>query len=242
MTIEGRVRDAFAVADAFEPSPDLFARVRGSIEEDRAYRRRRARVLLAVTAWIAVLAIVLMAGWAADGTRLPFWAIQVTSTALMVSVVVVGGPVIRRYGERFEAAVFHADPATGSHVLRLLDIAYYLVFGAYVLMTLRFAPTVPWAGTGRIIGEELDRIGGLLLLMGLMHAALVLALPVVGLVFTANERRIRRARAGLPKKGTDLVVERIDTVITVLAWIAGALLALDAIVIVIQLVLGLSGM
>jgi hypothetical protein len=191
-----------------------------------------------LVAAVVAVAVFLFMAWRIDGTRLPFWAIETATTAVMVAVVVFAGPAIRRYGERFEAAVFHGNESAGTHVLRLLDIAYYLVFSAYTIMTLRFAPPVSWASMGRIINEELDRLGGLLLMMGLLHVLLVLALPVVGLIFTANERRMVRAARGAPRRGADLVVERVDIAITIASWVFGGVAALWAVSLAIQLVLG----
>jgi len=242
MTFEDRVRDAFALANDFQPSADLFARVRRSIEEDKAYRRRRAAVLRWTAAAALALGLFVAIAWRLDGTTIPFWAIEAATTALMATVVLVAGPVVRRFGERFESAVFHADPGAGSNVLRLLDIAYYLIFSAYVVMTISFERTVVGSSVAREIGEEVDRVGGLLLLMGVLHIALVVALPVVGLVFSANERRARRSRLGSSAPPPDRSSERIDTAITWAAWVLAGLAALWAASTAIQLVvIGLGG-
>ncbi len=52
---ETRVRESLATGvGATEPAPDLFARVRGSIEEDRRRRRVRLRIVVAVASLIGV--------------------------------------------------------------------------------------------------------------------------------------------------------------------------------------------
>ena len=62
-----------------------------------------------------------------------------------------------------------------------MDIAYYLVFGAYVVMTTTLARPPSW---GMFVGadqlwREAARAGGLLLLMGVLHGLNLLILPIV---------------------------------------------------------------
>ncbi|MBI2237588.1 MAG: hypothetical protein HYU54_03565, partial [Actinobacteria bacterium] len=45
MSLEERLREVLRRTDEYEPSPDLFARVRRSIEEDAAHRRRIRRAV-----------------------------------------------------------------------------------------------------------------------------------------------------------------------------------------------------
>ena len=108
------------------------------------------------------------------------------------AVVVVLGPAIRRFGETYERAVFQSSPEVGSGVLRLLDIAYYLVFAGYVLMTTRLAPPTAYEQfeVGRQIREASLRVGGLLLEMGVLHALTLVALPMIA--FVANSTRTGR--------------------------------------------------
>ena len=242
MTFEQIVGDALHAADDYEPSPDLFAKVQRSIDEDAAHRRRVRRVF----AWLAV-GIAAVLGYlaltvdVAGGTvTMSFRALEVLMTALMVVVVAVLGPAIRRFGETYEREVFSAGPETGARVLRLLDIAYYLVFGAYILMTLVFDPALEFGGTlTDWIRAELVRLGGLLLMMGLLHVALLLALPVAGLVFSANQRQIRLAHGAV---STDPLVGRTDKAITIAAWIIAGLVVLQLVGIVLNLVLlGVGG-
>ena len=52
MTVEQRLRDALHRADGYAPSPDLFARVQRSIEEDRAHRRRMGKITIGIGAGV----------------------------------------------------------------------------------------------------------------------------------------------------------------------------------------------
>ena len=71
----------------------------------------------------------------------------------------------------------------------LTDIAYYLIFTAFILFTITFEP--PTTGSSRQANQwkhEVVRIGGILLLMGLLHAANVVALPMIGRLLSLNRR------------------------------------------------------
>ena len=198
MTLEQRITDALATVDELEPSVDLWARVNRSIEEDRAHRRRLRRVLIAVA---VVLAGLVAAGWVFStvttlGTIAVDWkAMEVIEAVALVMIMIALGPAIRRFGDGYAGIVFRANPPTGERFIRLLDVAYYLTFGGYVLLTSEFER--PIEATLRL-GEQVQtgsgRIGGLLLLMGVLHAVTVVVLPLIGLVFTATWRQRPLAR------------------------------------------------
>ncbi len=195
MTFEQLVGDALHAADTYEPSPDLFARVQRSIDEDAAYRRRARRVAL----------------WVAAG------------------VLAVPGYLVAT-----------VDVAAGVAVMSF-DIAYYLIFTAYILMTLVFDPALEFGGTfPDWLRGELVRLGGLLLMMGVLHVALLVALPIAGLVFSANQRQVRLTHGAV---STDPFVDRVDKAITIAAWIVAGLVVLQLIGGVLNglLLLGPSG-
>ena len=48
--------------------------------------------------------------------------------AFLITIVLVLGPLIKRYGKGYAADVFRANPRTGKSYLVLMDIAYYLIF------------------------------------------------------------------------------------------------------------------
>ena len=246
MTIDQLVGDALRAADDYDPSPDLFAKVQRSIGEDVAHRRRVRNVLLAVGGAVGIIAIyVFLTVDVAPGTEaraftdrvtMPFVALEILVTVVMVGLVVVLGPMIRRFGETYERDVFRSNAGTGESVLRLLDIAYYLIFGAYVVMTLVYDPALEFGGTlPDWVRGELGRVAGLLLLMGVLHVMLLVALPVAGLVHSANERRRRISNGAVPH---DALADRIDRYITVAAWVVGLVVVGDLVIAVIGLVLG----
>lgn len=224
MTFEEQVGRALHAADTFEPSPDLFARVTRSIEEDAAHRQRIRSLVVSVTIAIGILGVFLLVVVdRIEGEIIaPFWALEVVTTITMLAIVLSLGPAIRRFGTSFESDVFRSDQPTGRSFLTLIDIAYYMVFGAYTLMTIRYAPPAEFAGStpdlAMIFSHETGRIAGLLLLMGLLHTVTLIALPVTGLVHSANTRRAKRFTLGdsapVPHRRND----HVDKWVTATVW------------------------
>jgi hypothetical protein len=192
MNIEQRLTDALRAADTTEPSGDLFARVVHSIEEDQEHRRR---VIGSAVASLATIAALVIVGFLAleDGPhglqiRLP--VIELIEIVALVALIVVLGPAIRRFGRGYANDLWPATPATATALLRLLDIAYLLVFIGYILMSTE----LDFGTSGVLVAEQVQeagyRIGGLVLVMGLLHAVTIMALPVVALV--SNSTRVGR--------------------------------------------------
>jgi hypothetical protein len=73
-------------------------------------------------------------------------------------------------------------------MMRLLDLAYYLVFAGFVLGTVEFLD--PLEASRLTLGEQLEdaaiRIGGLLLTMGVLHAITLIALPLTALIVNST--------------------------------------------------------
>ncbi len=111
-----------------------------------------------------------------------WWQLELVTAAVLVVIVGVLGPLIRRFGRAYAGDVFRANPRTGKSYLVLMDFAYYLVFGAYVLFVVQFTRDHLWTTTvgGAQLQASTLRVGGLLLLMGLLHGFNVLTLPIVG--------------------------------------------------------------
>ena len=121
-----------------------------------------------------------------------WWMLELVTAAILVAIVLVLGPLIKRFGRAYAGDVFQANPRTGKSYLLLMDVAYYLIFGAYVLFVVQFTRDVTW--TQQVGGAQLQastlRIGGLLVLMGVLHGFNVLTLPIVGRLFTLNRRLV----------------------------------------------------
>ena len=241
MTIEELLAETLQRADDYLPSPDLFAKVQRSIEEDAAHRRRVRRAtmwaaggLVSAMAWIAAFLDI-----GNGGGRMPWWTVEVLTIAVLVVSVLVLGPLIRRFGEDLALEVFHSHQDTSERFLALLDIAYYLIFAAFILMTTSFSAQADWGS--RLAAQvefELVRVGALLLLMGVLHAITIAFLPVMGLVLASNWWRTARRALGPEAPDPGQEAKTADRVATVIVWVAAAFIALQALGLV-PLALGL---
>jgi hypothetical protein len=119
-----------------------------------------------------------------------WWVLEIITIVVLAAVVAVLGPLIKRFGRAYAADVFRANPRTGKSYLVLMDFAYYLIFVAYILFSVKWEPDTGWEQ--QVNAEQLQasvmRLGGLLLLMGLLHGLNVLTLPIIGRIFTLNRR------------------------------------------------------
>jgi hypothetical protein len=111
-----------------------------------------------------------------------WWVLELIATLGLVAILLVLGPVIKRFGKSYAADIFRSNPRTGKSYLVLMDIAYYLIFIAYILFTTSFERDSGW--TQEVGAAQLEstavRIGGMLLLMGILHGLNVITLPVIG--------------------------------------------------------------
>ncbi len=192
-TLEQRLQDALmADATARQPSPDLFARVRGSIADDRL-RRTRIKARLGVIALLVAALISVIYGtsnYEQGRILMEWWVLEAITTVVLVGLALWLGPFIKRFGRAYAADVFRANPATGKSFILLADIVYYLIFGAYILFSVRFQKELIWSET---VGPaqlqwEVARLGGILLIIGILHGANIILMPVIGRLFSLNRQ------------------------------------------------------
>ena len=191
--LESRLQDALAQgAGAVDGSPDLFARVRLSIDDDRRIRRQHRRLaVLAACIFGALAALTFAFTDTREGALLmDWWVLELFANALLVGIALWLGPLIKRFGKSYAADVFRANPRTGKSFIVLTDIAYYLIFFSYVLFTMSFQLKGGWGQTvgGAQLQHEVARIGGILLILGILHGLNLIALPVMGRLLTMNRR------------------------------------------------------
>jgi hypothetical protein len=191
--VEQRLRDALVdEADALDESEDLFARVTLSIEDDRLLRRQRRRRIGVIGCLVgALIAVVLATTERTKGEIvMDWWVLELIWFAGMVFLALWLGPFIKRFGKSYAADVFRANPRTGKSFIVLMDVAYYLIFFAFILFTVQFEPSSDWAQT--VNANQLQactvRLGGILLIVGLLHGLNVLMLPIIGRILTLNRR------------------------------------------------------
>ncbi len=180
-----------------DPSPDLFARIRTGIDADRRRRRNRRQRLVAVGATVASLAAALTAFVYRQGElHMNWWILELIAFALLAAIALILGPFIKRFGRSYAADVFRSNPSTGKSFIVLTDFAYYLIFSAYILFTTTIDRPREWAAdVGAMqVQHTLVRIGGILLIVGLLHGVNLLVLPVIGRLLTLNRRLDQQMR------------------------------------------------
>src|SRR6478736_8872688 len=191
--LETRLHDALGEAGSHtHPSPDLFARVVGSIADDRARRRRVRTIALLWVAGVALLALLTVALTPEDeeGLHMPWWILEIATNVVLIGIALWLGPFIKRFGRAYAADVFHDNPQTGKSYIVLTDIVYYLIFTAYILFTIRVDAPAYYLGDVHpdLVKVELVRIGGILLIIGVLHGLNLVIMPVLGRLFSLNRR------------------------------------------------------
>jgi len=191
--VESRLRRALLDgAAAVEESPDLFARVQLSIEDDRRLRRQRRRRLGVLGCLLgAVAAVVTAVTDRREGELLmDWWVLELLTTLALAGIALWLGPLIKRFGKSYAADVFRANPRTGKSFILLTDFAYYLIFFSYILFTLSFEAKGSWEQTvnAQQLQHETARVAGILLIIGVLHSVNLLAMPVMGRLLTLNRR------------------------------------------------------
>jgi hypothetical protein len=132
-----------------------------------------------------------------EGLHMPWWILEIASDVVLVAIAVWLGPFIKRFGRAYAADVFHDNPLTGKSYIVLTDVVYYLIFTAYILFTIRTqAPNVLTDDvTATQVKETAARIGGILLVIGVLHGLNIVIMPVLGRLFSLNRRLPPRQRS-----------------------------------------------
>ena len=191
--LETRLHDALGDAGAHtQPSPDLFARVVGSIADDRTRRRhvRTVALLWAGGVTLTALLTVTLTPIDEEGLHMPWWILELATNLALVAIAIWLGPFIKRFGRAYAADVFHDNPLTGKSYIVLTDIVYYLIFTAYILFTIRVDAPAYYGGDVHpdLVKVELVRIGGILLIIGILHGLNIVIMPMLGRLFSLNRR------------------------------------------------------
>jgi hypothetical protein len=190
---ESRLHEALGDAGGHtEPSPDLFERVVDSIASDRDRRRRARHVVLAWVVGVSTAALLTVTLTPKDeeGLHMPWWILEIGLDVALVAIAIWLGPFIKRFGRAYAADVFHDNPLTGKSYIVLTDIVYYLIFASYILFTIRTeAPSlVTNEVTAEQVREGAARLGGILLIIGVLHGLNLVIMPVLGRLFSLNRR------------------------------------------------------
>jgi hypothetical protein len=197
--LEDRVRDALRVQPRTLESPDLFARVALSIDDDRrlrAQRRAMGIVIACVVGALGALILGVIDVRQKGGPLMDWWILELITDAVLIGIAFWLGPLIKRFGRSYAADVFKANPRTGKSFIMLTDVAYYLIFFAYILFTVSFRPRGPWEETVNAsqLQHETARAAGILLIIGVLHSVNLLALPVMGRMLMSNQHHDEQSR------------------------------------------------
>lgn len=192
-----RLSDALHdAADEVEPSPDLYERLNASLDdarERRVFRTKTAGFAAGLVA--AVAAVVVATTDYQEGTLImDWWILELITVGVLIAIAVFLGPFIKRFGKGYAAEVFRSNPTTGKNFIVLTDIAYYMIFAAYILLTMQFTSPdcVRNVCEETVTADQLrlsaQRIGGILLLLGVLHGLNLLILPIIGRLLTLNRQ------------------------------------------------------
>ena len=192
-TLENRLREALRDgARSVDESPDLFARVELSVNDDQRLRIQHRGIVAVLTCVVGAIAAVTFAVTEIKqgSVLMDWWILELITLAVLMAIAFWLGPLIKRFGRSYAADVFRANPRTGKSFLMLTDVAYYLIFFAYILFTVSFEPKGSWDDSVNAaqLQHETARLGGILLIIGLLHSANLVALPVMGRLLTLNRR------------------------------------------------------
>ncbi len=198
--VEARLIAAFDdVRSTVVEHPDLFERVERSIEDAAARRRFRRMLAGGLVAFVAAnvgLALVLSEHRNGRFT-MPWWVVELITDIVLIAIAIALGPFIKRFGRAYAADVFQDNPRTGKSYLVLTDVAYYLIFSAFILFTMQFHESPAWrTSRADLLEHQVSRVAGILLIMGILHSLNVIALPLIANLLSSGARSPRGDQRG----------------------------------------------
>ena len=119
-----------------------------------------------------------------------WYILELIANLVLVATAVCLGPLIKRFGKSYAGDVFRANPRTGKSFLALTDVAYYLIFLSFIMFTMSFERHSDWSPNvgAEQLKVEVSRLGGILLIIGLLHSANIVFLPMIGRLLTMNKQ------------------------------------------------------
>ena len=194
-----------------EPSDDLFARIQLGIGDDQVRRqllRRGVKLAGVIVAAMSTLAIALIYRPLIQGEGdfvMDWWILELLAFAVLVAIALILGPFIKRFGRSYAADVFRSNPSTGRSFIVLTDFAYYLIFSAYILFSTKIDRPFGWSQTvgAEQVEHSIVRLGGILLIIGLLHGVNLLVLPIIGRLLTLNRRLDQQMREVAARDSSD---------------------------------------
>ena len=125
-----------------------------------------------------------------------WWILEIIAALVLGTIAVVLGPFIKRFGRGYAADVFRSNPSTGKSFTVLTDFAYYLIFVAYIAFSTTVDRPRDWTATvgAEQVQHNIVRLGGILLIIGVLHGVNLLVLPIIGRLLTLNRRLDQQMR------------------------------------------------
>ena len=133
------------------------------------------------------------------------WAtLEVIKVAALVVLAVGLHRLIRRVGRGYAAEVFASTPDIGRAFTTLADMAYYLIFAAYILFNVNFERPARHDAQGNFVGyrwgetvgaaqlqDSIGSVAGICLIIGILHGLNVFVLPFVGSVLALRAKLLQ---------------------------------------------------
>ena len=189
--IERELTETFRAATARTvESDDLYERVARAIAAGDERRRRNLHVVIGGFA-VVIASVALILSLSDEGSlHMRWYILELIANLVLVATAVGLGPLIKRFGKSYAGDVFRANPRTGKSFLALTDVAYYLIFLSFIMFTMSFERHSDWSldvGAEQL-KVEVSRLGGILLIIGLLHSANIVFLPMIGRLLTMNKQ------------------------------------------------------
>lgn len=131
---------------------------------------------------------------------MPFWMLEVVQAVLLVGLALGVQRAIRRSGRAYATEVFEHSPKIGEAFVLLADIGLYLIFAAYTLFNVSIESGRTNA-TAADFGEIVASVGGIALIIGILHLLNIVFLPLLAGLMGGTARRHNEPGAGLSSSG-----------------------------------------
>ncbi len=135
------------------------------------------------------------------------WQILESLTIVVMLILAIGlHRLIRRFGINYAAEIFRSTPSIGTSFLILADVAYYLIFAAYILSNVHFERVYRTLSDGSRIDiwaervnaaqlqDSVSSIAGICLIIGILHGLNVLVLPFIGSILALRVKLMESRR------------------------------------------------
>ncbi|MCH8823980.1 MAG: hypothetical protein IH984_10770 [Planctomycetes bacterium] len=135
------------------------------------------------------------------------WQTLESLTIVAMLILAIGlHQLIRRFGKNYAAEIFRSTPSIGTSFLILADVAYYLIFAAYILSNVHFERVYRTLSDGSRIDiwaervnasqlqDSVSSIAGICLIIGILHGLNVFVLPFIGSILALRAKLMESRR------------------------------------------------